>query len=155
MIKRLLPWFFILIFGIFMILLFTHKDSLNMKLSEMVQEQVAVESQSQINNQIDSLYNYFENSQPYKITFLEFGATGCVSCLKMEKVMADIKENHGNRINVVFINTRIRKNRELMQYFGIVEIPTQILLDRSAIEFFRHTGFISTDDLLKKIKANE
>jgi thioredoxin 1 len=35
-----------------------------------------------------------------------------------------------------------------MKYFGIAAIPTQVLLDQEGQEFFRHTGYLSYNDLV-------
>jgi thioredoxin 1 len=35
-----------------------------------------------------------------------------------------------------------------MKYYGIAAIPTQVLLDKTGKEFFRHTGYLSTKELI-------
>ena len=39
-----------------------------------------------------------------------------------------------------------------MKYYGIAAIPTQVLLNKEGKEFFRHTGFYSTEELGKQIR---
>lgn len=36
-----------------------------------------------------------------------------------------------------------------MKYFGVAAIPTQVLLDKEGKEFFRHSGYYSTEELDK------
>ena len=43
-----------------------------------------------------NLYNYTKSDLDYKITFLEFGSTGCSACKRMESVMESIKTNYPN-----------------------------------------------------------
>jgi hypothetical protein len=38
-----------------------------------------------------------------------------------------------------------------MKYYGISAIPMQIILDKQGTEFYRHYGFISSNDLISKI----
>ena len=102
-----------------------------------------------VGDSLSALYDYNTNKKSYEYTFLEFGSVGCHSCRQMEDVMETIKEEYGSRVNVVFVNVSLKKNRDFVDYFGIATIPTQVLLDKNGKEFFRHSGFLSTEDLSK------
>ena len=102
-----------------------------------------------VGDSLSALYDYNTNKKSYEYTFLEFGSVGCHSCRQMEDVMETIKQEYGSRVNVVFINVSLKKNRDFVDYFGIATIPTQVLLDKNGKEFFRHSGFLSTEDLSK------
>lgn len=95
-------------------------------------------------------FNYTLNRQPYQMTFLELGSTGCVECKKMEKVMEEVRVKYKGKVNVVFYN--VRNNKKMTKHFGITLIPVQILLDKNGKECFRHTGFYSFDELSVKFK---
>ena len=101
---------------------------------------------------VDSAFNYQKNGKGFGITFLEFGATGCISCRKMEIVMQEVKEKYPQKVNVKFYNILLPENQDMMKYFGIAAIPTQVLMDSSAKEVFRHTGYYSFDDLNKEFQ---
>jgi thioredoxin 1 len=116
-------------------------------ISTKMKEQAEPGIQKGIAAYIDSVYNYENNQAGYAITFLEFGATGCISCRKMERVMREVKESYPHKVNVRFINVMLPDNQDMMKYFGIAAIPTQVLLDSSGKEAFRHTGIFSTEDL--------
>lgn len=102
-----------------------------------------------VEDSLSALYDYNTNKKSYEYTFLEFGSVGCHSCRQMEDVMETIKQEYGSRVNVMFINVSLKKNRDFVDYFGIATIPTQVLLDKNGKEFFRHSGFLSTEDLSK------
>ena len=102
-----------------------------------------------VEDSLSALYDYNTNKKSYEYTFLEFGSVGCHSCRQMEDVMETIKQEYGSRVNVVFVNVSLKKNRDFVDYFGIATIPTQVLLDKNGKEFFRHSGFLSTEDLSK------
>ena len=102
-----------------------------------------------VGDSLSALYDYNTNKKSYEYTFLEFGSVGCHSCRQMEDVMETIKQEYGSLVNVVFINVSPKKNRDFVDYFGIATIPTQVLLDKNGKEFFRHSGFLSTEDLSK------
>ena len=110
---------------------------------------VIVQNKISIVSKIDSLYNYNENGQNFDYTFLEIGATGCITCKRMEIVLDEIRDKYPTKVNVVFINILIAKNQEIMKYYGVASIPTQILLDKSGKEFFRNSGYFSTLELSK------
>lgn len=107
---------------------------------------------SAVENTLSEQYDYTKNKKSYDYTFLEFGSVGCNSCRQMEYVMEEIKQNHSNRVNVVFVNVSRKENKDLVDYFGIVTIPAQVLLDKSGKEYFRHNGYLSADDLSKHFK---
>lgn len=48
------------------------------------------------------------------------------------------------------LNVLKPENQDLMKYYGVATIPTQILLDQTGQEFFRHSGYYSTEDLEKQ-----
>jgi thioredoxin 1 len=112
----------------------------------MMKQQASPEITLSGNAVVDSLYNYSENGLNYEITFLEFGATGCSACKRMESVLEEINSKYP-KTNVVFLNVLKPENQNLMKLFGIASIPTQVLLNNKAKEFFRHSGYISTAEI--------
>lgn len=151
MIKKIIPVFFISLFTIFLILGYTFKDKMNSYLSGKMKENISTDIVNATEASIDSLYNYEKNYSSFRITFLEFGSKGCVSCKRMEKVMEEIEALFPDEVNVVFHNVMLPENKKLMKFYGIVAIPSQILLNRSGKEVFRHTGYISTEKLSGEI----
>ncbi len=82
------------------------------------------------------------------------GATGCISCRKMELVMKEVKEKYPETVNVRFYNVLLPENQEFMKFFGIAAIPTQVLLDPAGKEIFRHTGYFPFDELEQEFKKS-
>lgn len=113
------------------------------------------EASAAVADSIAAKYNYTnknnKDSKKCDMTFLEFGSTGCKPCQMMEEVMEGVKAKHP-RVNVVFINVSKKENRALADYFKIENIPTQVLLDKSGKEYFRHIGYFSLEDLQKNFK---
>lgn len=151
MLKKYLPWVvFILLFG-FVFIGFYTIDNMNKYVSEMMINQASPELISKGNTLIDSMYNYEKNEQSYQITFLEFGAENCSACRKMVKVMDEIEKKYPREVKVVFLNILFAESQDLMKYYGIASIPTQVLLDKKGVETYRHTGYISMEVLLKEV----
>ena len=70
----------------------------------------------------------------------------------MEKVMEEVKSKYPSEIKVQFLNVLLPANQDMMKYYGVAAIPTQVLLDISGREVFRHTGYFSFDDLDKEFQ---
>jgi len=133
---------------LFFVLLFVYKSDLNNAASSIVLSQATPETISAVSTYIDSVYNYEKNVESYEITFLEFGSTGCSACKLMEKVLKEIQDLYPTKVNVVFINVTKKENNDLLKFYGIAVIPTQVLLNKTGKEFFRHSGYISTKELI-------
>lgn len=125
------------------------RDTLIRYASRNMTDRMEQSEKNVVEDSLSALYDYNTNKKSYEYTFLEFGSVGCHSCRQMEDVMETIKQEYGRRVNVVFINVSLKKNRDFVDYFGIATIPTQVLLDKNGKEFFRHSGFLSAEDLSK------
>lgn len=154
MMKRVLPWLVFISLIVLLIIGLASRDKLNQYLSSTMIKNAAPAIIDSGATYIDSAYNYSKNGLNYKITFLEFGATGCVACRKMESVMEEVKQIYSNKVNVVFLNILKPENQILMKYYGIAAIPTQVLLNKEGKEFYRHTGFIDVKNLCINFKLN-
>lgn len=150
--KTMMSSIFILLAILFFVALFVFKGSMNTLISKKMKEQAGETIQKSMAMYVDSAYNYQNNNEGYKITFLEFGATGCISCRKMEKVMDEVKSRYPLEIKVKFVNILLPVNHDMMNYFGIAAIPTQVLLNISGKEVFKHTGYFSFNDLEKEFQ---
>ncbi len=141
----------VLIALMFFSLIIFRKDMVKF-ISQSKIEQLAVSTKDKIADSIAKRYDYTQNGESYQYTFLEFGSTGCHACRQMEGVMEEIKTKYIGKVKVVFINLREPENRDLGDYYGIATIPTQVLLDKTGKEFFRHEGFYSAEELSEHFK---
>lgn len=148
--KKILPLIVFISLIVMVIIGIASKDKLNQYVSSTMANNVTPETVDRAAAYVDSAFNYSKNTLNFEVSFLEFGATGCVACRKMENVMEEVKQLYPDKVNVVFFNILQPENVDLMQYYGVVAIPTQILLDKEGREFFRHTGFIETEQLISK-----
>ncbi|MFO8234117.1 MAG: hypothetical protein R6U04_01750, partial [Bacteroidales bacterium] len=114
MIKKILPFLFIVLLLAILIFGFAMKNRINNSLSDILQQQASPEIMLSAEELVDSLYNYSGNNSDYEITFLEFGAKGCSACKRMEKVMDEIGQKYAGKVNVVFINVLLPGSQDLM-----------------------------------------
>ncbi|MCE5322043.1 thioredoxin family protein [bacterium] len=81
---------------------------------------------------------------------LDLGATKCIPCKMMVPVLDDLKKEYKGQLEVQFID--VWKDQSAAKKYKIQSIPTQIFFDAKGKEIYRHTGFISKDDIVKAFK---
>lgn len=79
---------------------------------------------------------------------IDFGAESCTTCKIMTAVLEELAGEYNNRLIVQVINTQ--EDKESTEEYSIRIIPTQIFLNAEGNELFRHEGFFSKEDILKK-----
>lgn len=81
---------------------------------------------------------------------LDLGAGVCIPCKMMEPILEELKNEYKGKLIVEFID--ISENEDANEKYKIRLIPTQIFYDKNGKELFRHEGFFSKEDILKKWK---
>ncbi|HYW68101.1 MAG TPA: thioredoxin family protein, partial [bacterium] len=64
----------------------------------------------------------------------------------MAPILDEMRETFAGQLDVSFID--VKKNAEAARDYAVRIIPTQIFLDESGNELFRHQGFFSREDML-------
>jgi len=82
--------------------------------------------------------------------FLDIGTTTCAPCKAMLGVMSELKQWLPGKLEVQFIN--IHEDRDAPRRYGISVIPAQIFYSPEGKELYRHTGFISSLEVVAKWK---
>lgn len=79
---------------------------------------------------------------------VDLGSSTCIPCKQMTPILAELKAEYQGRMQVDFIDVNVDPKAALP--FGIRIIPTQIFMNASGKELFRHEGFIAKEDILAK-----
>lgn len=148
----------VVILSIVVVLLFIayfNRDKMYSYISEGLQEQAGNDVVQETEKYLEKEFNYVSNGKNYEFTFLEFSSSGCAICKQMEPVLEEIKNSDKVNVNVVFLHIMKSESQNLIKYYGISAVPMQVLLDNKGKEFFRHYGFISAEELVKKIKEQK
>jgi len=85
-----------------------------------------------------------------KYKMIEFGGRHCIPCKKMQPVLLELSQSHGDSVAVA--NVYVQKELKLGRQFKVHLIPTQIIFDKEGKEIFRHTGFWDKLKILAKWK---
>lgn len=152
MLRKVLLVIILLLLAIFLIAGFLFRNEMNDFISEKMKQQAGTEVILSGEAWVDSLFNYTKNEKDFQYTLLEFKSTGCTICKQMEPELEKVRNNQEKKINVVVLNIMNPNSQNVMKYFGISAVPTQLLLDRQGKEIFRNYGFISAGDLMAKLQ---
>jgi thioredoxin 1 len=79
---------------------------------------------------------------------VDLGADKCIPCKMMAPILEELREEYKEKFEVVFID--VWKDPATGRRYGIRLIPTQIFFDAMGKELYRHEGFFSREDILKK-----
>ena len=80
----------------------------------------------------------------------DFGSGRCLNCRKMEKILEAVKGQYSQQVEVRLIY--VDQDRDLARQYKIMLIPTQVFVDASGQEVFRHLGLFPKDELVKKLQ---
>ncbi len=79
---------------------------------------------------------------------IDLGADKCIPCKMMAPILDELEHEYAEQFTVTFYD--VWKNKEHAKQYSVRSIPTQLFLDSSGKELFRHEGFFSKEDILKK-----
>jgi len=88
-----------------------------------------------------------------KVTFIELGSVRCIPCRMMQPIMEDIKKEYKGQVEVIFYDVWTEEGRPYAMKYGIRVIPTQIFLDSTGKEYFRHEGYFPKEELVEILKT--
>jgi len=84
------------------------------------------------------------------VTFIELGADKCIPGKAMQPIMKEIAAEYEGQVQVIFYD--VWKNPEPGRKYGIQLIPTQVFIDKTGKEIFRHVGLFPKDELVAFLK---
>jgi thioredoxin 1 len=87
------------------------------------------------------------------VTFVELGSVNCVPCKLMQPILRDIESAYRGQVKVIFHDVWTEEGKPFAKQFGIRVIPTQVFLDASGVEYFRHEGFFPREKLVEVLKT--
>ncbi|HOP79508.1 MAG TPA: thioredoxin family protein, partial [Armatimonadota bacterium] len=85
-----------------------------------------------------------------KPTLVDFGADGCKPCEMMAPILDELREEYGEKLNIVFI--QVEKDPVIAARFGIQAVPVQVFYDKNGKEVFTHVGFFDKESIVSKLK---
>ena len=101
---------------------------------------------------VQSLYADAPPEVPVKgmVTMIDLGAKKCIPCKMMAPILAKLEKEYAGRAAIVFLD--VWEDPKPAHRFAIRGIPTQIFFDKDGKEVFRHLGFLSEEEIVRRIK---
>lgn len=81
---------------------------------------------------------------------VDLGANKCIPCKMMAPILDQLEKDFKGKMEVVVLD--VWQNPDEGNKYRIRVIPTQIFFSPEGKELYRHQGFYSRDDILKKWK---
>ena len=79
---------------------------------------------------------------------IDLGADKCIPCKMMAPILEELKAEYKGRLEVTFID--VWQSPEKVKEYGLQVIPTQIFIGPDGKELFRHEGFFSKEEIMRK-----
>jgi thioredoxin 1 len=76
---------------------------------------------------------------------VDLGAGKCIPCKRMAPILEALRVDYAGAVDVRFID--VWKDPQAGRPYAIRLIPTQIFLDRTGRERFRHEGFFGREEI--------
>jgi thioredoxin 1 len=84
------------------------------------------------------------------VTMIDLGAKKCIPCKMMAPILEKLEKEYAARAAVVFFD--VWEDQAPARRFGIRTIPTQIFFDKEGREVYRHEGFLSEEEIVRRFK---
>ncbi|OPY88125.1 MAG: Thioredoxin C-2 [Smithella sp. PtaU1.Bin162] len=86
------------------------------------------------------------------VTFVEIGAASCIPCKAMQPIMKAVAEEYKGQVKVVFHDVWTQQGKIDAEKYNIRVIPTQVFLDVSGKEYYRHEGYFPKEQVVQVLK---
>jgi thioredoxin 1 len=84
------------------------------------------------------------------VTMVDLGAKKCIPCKMMAPILEKLEKEYAGRAAIVFFD--VWEDPKSAHRFSVRTIPTQIFFDREGKEVFRHAGFLSEEEIVRRLK---
>ncbi len=84
------------------------------------------------------------------VTVIDLGAKKCIPCKMMAPILAKLEKVYAGKAAIVFFD--VWEDQAPARRFGIRTIPTQIFFDKKGRETYRHEGFLSEEEIVRRLK---
>jgi thioredoxin 1 len=83
--------------------------------------------------------------QSKRPTIVDFGSSLCLPCIRLRPVLQAVKDAHGDRINVLYVE--VSDHRDLALRYKVQLVPTVVFFDAKGQELRRNVGFMDRESL--------
>jgi len=84
------------------------------------------------------------------VKMVDLGAKKCIPCKMMAPILEKLEKVYAGRAAIIFLD--VWEDPKPAHHFSIRGIPTQIFFDKKGKEVFRHLGFLSEEEIVRRLK---
>lgn len=81
---------------------------------------------------------------------IDLGSDKCIPCKEMMPILAALKKEYAGRAEIEVID--VWKDEAAAERYDARVIPTQVFFDRAGREVWRHEGFLSSEEIIQKLR---
>ncbi len=107
------------------------------------EEWIKIQQKSKPKNPLTEAFN------TGKPTVLDIGASSCIPCKMMKPIFEELEKEYEGKANILLLE--ISDYRDIANKYKVRVIPTQIFFDKNGNQYWRHEGFLSKEDIIKKL----
>ena len=86
---------------------------------------------------------------PGMVTLVDLGANACAPCRRMSPILRELSEAYAGSAAIVYMDVWVHD--ELVDKYGVQDVPTQVFFDAQGVERFRHVGFMERPAIEAKL----
>jgi len=80
---------------------------------------------------------------------IDLGMGRCIPCKAMKPILEELANEYRGRARIEIID--IGERPEAAEQYKVMLIPTQVFVDATGTELYRHEGFMSKEDIVAKL----
>ena len=89
-----------------------------------------------------------DQTKKHKVILIELGSDRCAPCLQMQPVLESIKKRFMDQVKLQLYDAYTKEGTEIAKKYKIEAIPTQVFLDSSGVEYYRHRGYFPEEEMI-------
>ena len=99
-----------------------------------------------------SIQEAIDSSESPKPMVLYFGASWCPPCQRMRSTTFELLENEAAASEYLWVKFDIDEAAEVASRYGVVSVPTMIVLDKEGNPIGANSGFLTVEKVLSFVK---
>lgn len=87
-------------------------------------------------------------------TVITFTSSMCMDCQKIKSVLAEIEPNYSQKVNFEYVQAldKSKKVKDSIKKYGVVLVPTMILIDKNGKQLNKIEGFLEKEKIEAEIE---
>jgi thioredoxin-like negative regulator of GroEL len=98
------------------------------------------------------LFSCSPAKEHYRVTITEFYHPECETCVSMMPVVDAVQAEFKGKVLITRISLETKEGAMLASQFSLINIPLLVFYDAQGIQYYRHEGNMTKEDIENVIK---